>query len=400
MTTPFLSCDDVLLALDRFIRAELPSETVPLEAALGRCLAEPVRSPVDVPLFSKSAMDGFAFRSEHLKAGGRVRLPVTGVALAGHPFKGETDPRGALRIMTGAPVPDTFDTVIPFEHVIEAEGCIEFDASAVRPAANVRLQGEEFHAGDELIPAGAFLTPEAVGLAASAGRSELPCRRLRVVVFASGDELREPGRELADGKIYNANAYLLTSLLRSWGADVEYLGILPDEFETMRARLEEAALRCDLLLTSGGVGEGDKDLVGRVVGETGELHHVHVKQRPGKPLSYGRIGRAYFMALPGNPAACAVSAHLYVRRAVERLCGATPSPLVDAVVTTTTKLKGRIGRTDCIRGHLDETGFAASPRSASSTLAGLNDADVLALLPENCAGLEPGKAVRVKLLRR
>lgn len=400
MTTPILSCDDVLLALDRFIRVELPSETVPLDAALGRCLAEPVRSPVDVPLFSNSAMDGFAFRSELLKAGGRLRLPVMGATFAGHPFEGEPDPEGALRIMTGAPVPDAFDTVIPFEHVLESEGFIEFDASAVRPAANVRLKGEEFRAGDELIPAGAFLTPEAVGLAASAGSAELRCRRLRVVVFASGDELREPGKELGDGKIYNANAYLLTALLRSWGAEVEYLGILPDDHETMLARLKEAALRCDLLLTSGGVGEGDKDLVGRVVNEAGELHHVHVKQRPGKPLSYGRIGEACFMALPGNPAACAVSARLYVRRAVERLYGATPSPLVDAAVTTTTKLKGRLGRTDCIRGRIDEQGFVASPRSSSSTLAGLNDADALALLPEDCAELQPGETVRVKLLRR
>lgn len=240
--TDFISVEKVYGILDAAITPISRKERLPLRDALGCVLAESLYAANDVPAFNNSAMDGFAFPGSSLPAHGLARLPVEGVSYAGVPYCGEYSPRTALRVMTGAAVPEGADTVIPFEHVRETtddagQTWIEFPHDEVKPGANLRLKGEEMKAGSIVMPAGLVLTPEWIGMAASLGHAELLVRRIRVAVFSTGDELAAPGTPgpLGTGRIYNANSPLIAALAQSWGAQVEDLGILPDNPEAIRS---------------------------------------------------------------------------------------------------------------------------------------------------------------------
>ena len=217
--TDFISVEKVYGILDAAITPISRKERLPLRDALGCVLAESLYATNDVPAFNNSAMDGFAFPGSSLPAHGLTRLPVEGVSYAGVPYCGEYSPRTALRVMTGAAVPEGADTVIPFEHVRETtddagQTWIEFPHDEVKPGTNLRLKGEEMKAGSIVMPAGLVLTPEWIGMAASLGHAELLVRRIRVAVFSTGDELAAPGTPgpLDTGRIYNANSPLIAAL--------------------------------------------------------------------------------------------------------------------------------------------------------------------------------------------
>jgi len=232
------------------------------------------------------------------------------------------------------------------EHVRETtddagQSWIEFPHDEVKPGANLRLKGEEMKAGSIVMPAGLVLTPEWIGMAASLGHAELLVRRIRVAVFSTGDELAAPGTPgpLDTGRIYNANSPLIAALAQSWGAQVEDLGILPDNPEAIRSAFLDLGSRVDFIVTSGGVGEGEHDYTSKVFAELGgDLSHHHISQRPGKPFSFGRLGEAgpWFIALPGNPVAAAVSAKLYLHRAVRLAAGALSDEIGGKVVPAST----------------------------------------------------------------
>lgn len=412
--TDFISVEKVYGILDAAITPISRKERLPLRDALGCVLAESLYATNDVPAFNNSAMDGFAFPGSSLPAHGLARLPVEGVSYAGVPYCSEYSPRTALRVMTGAAVPEGADTVIPFEHVRETtddagQTWIEFPHDEVKPGANLRLKGEEMKAGSIVMPAGLVLTPEWIGMAASLGHAELLVRRIRVAVFSTGDELAAPGTPgpLDTGRIYNANSPLIAALAQSWGAQVEDLGILPDNPEAIRSAFLDLGSRVDFIVTSGGVGEGEHDYTSKVFAELGgELSHHHISQRPGKPFSFGRLGEAgpWFIALPGNPVAAAVSAKLYLHRAVRLAAGALSDEIGGKVVPARalSRVKGRTGRTDIVRGHLEPQGEvltftpAGSQGSAMlSTLAGMN---ATAVLPEDTASAEAGSFVECLLL--
>ena len=385
------------------------TERLPLAQAEGAVLAETISAPFDAPAFTNSAMDGFAFASEALAAGGEVRLPVAGASYAGSRPGEALTPGTAMRIMTGAPVPTGADTVIPFERTTSEGKFVVFPADRVKAGANVRLRGEEFHAGSAVIPAGTVLTPDWTGLAASLGRAELAVRRIRVTVFATGDELAAPGTPapLPQGRIYDANSATIGALLRKWGAEVRDLGILPDDPAAIRRALEEALAGSDFLVASGGLGAGEHDYTNRVLTEMGcGVTHHHVSMRPGKPFSFGRFAsesERWFMALPGNPVAAAVSASLFLRRAILLAAGASgPLGLREVPAVAGAVLKGRTGRTDLIRGKLSIAKGALTflpAKSQSSgmltTLAGMTAMAVLDTLSERA---EAGDAVRCLLL--
>ncbi len=381
-------------------------ESLPLDAALGRFLAQDVTSPIPVPRFNNSAMDGFAFSSAELKLGSHdstVSLKIVGASYAGAPFEGQVGPTEGIRIMTGAEVPAGLDTVIPFEkaHFCEGTGELTFKADAVKPGANVRLRGEEIEEGAAAIKAGTRLTAAHIGLAASLGAGTLLCRRIRVTIFATGDELAEPGRPLHAGCIYNSNSHLLAALCRRWGCEVRDLGILPDSAEAQRSALKEAAAQTDFLVTSGGVGEGDKDITTSVLAELADMTHYHIRMRPGKPFSFGALRgghSGWCMALPGNPVAAAMSAQLFLRDAIWRAAGAGPAPRECFPAEAAAAIRGRIGRTDFVRGRLEAKDgrlrFTPTPSQSSAmltTLAGMNAA---VILEENAAGAAEGAQVR------
>lgn len=403
--TDYISIREVYGILENAISPILRSECLPLSEAEGAVTAEAITAPFDAPPFTNAAMDGFAFNRNVLSAGGTITLPVVGTSYAGAPFQGTFPPNGAIRIMTGAPVPEGADTVIQFERTESTDTTVTFEASAIKAGANVRHRGEEFSMGATVIPPGTLLTPAWTGLAASLGRDKVTVRKLRVAVFATGDELSAPGTPppLPVGHVYNANSATVCALLRHWGAVATDLGILPDNPIAIREALEDALTHCDILVASGGLGEGEHDYTNRVLSDMGcGITHHHVAMRPGKPFSFGRFATTenrYFMALPGNPVAAAVSATLFLRRAMRLATGAmTALELEEVPAQTALPLKARTGRTDLVRGTLSVREgvltFTPMHSQASGMLTTLAGANAMAVLDEHTDHADAGEVVR------
>lgn len=279
------------------------SETLDLADAFGRVLAKDVVSPLTVPPFSNAAMDGYALRAADVAAVG-TRLPISQRVAAGE-FPRAHVPGTAARIFTGAPVPDGADTVVMQEYCVQ-EG--EDVIINLRPPAgeHVRLAGADIQAGQVILPAGSSLSSAALGLVASVGIGEVQVfRRLKVGIFFTGSELTLPGQPLAPGKIYNSNRYIMRGFLAGLGADIIDLGIVPDSREATRAALRQAAAEADVVITSGGMSEGDEDHVIASVKAEGRIDVWKIASKPGKPLAFGAVskkrGEASFIGLPGNP---------------------------------------------------------------------------------------------------
>jgi molybdopterin molybdotransferase len=324
MPPPLRPLDEALE--DLLSRAEPVPETelLPTLEAATRVLATDLRSGIDVPSADNTQMDGYAVRAADVPAPG-TRLPVVHRIPAGHvgqPLAAGT----AARIFTGAFIPPGADAVVMQEQCT-ADG----DAVVIGhvPVAGewVRRLGEDILGGSVILRAGARLSPQAVGLAASVGLAEVPVRRrVRVGCFFTGDELVMPGQPLPPGAIYNSNRFVLVSLMRALGCEVTDLGIVPDSLPDTRAALRQAAQRCDLVVTSGGMSVGEEDHVRPAVQAEGELHQWQIAIKPGKPLAYGRLrratdGHAHFIGLPGNPVSSFVTFLLLVRPFILRLQG-------------------------------------------------------------------------------
>ena len=312
--------------------AELLAQAVPLAQteqlstfdADGRVLAQDLVSALQVPSFDNSAMDGYAMRAADVPAAGSV-LPVSQRIAAGS--VGEALAAGtAARIFTGAPVPAGADVVVMQEECTALEdGRVQINA-AVKPGQNIRRAGEDIALGSTIVAAGTRLTPAELGLAASIGCATLQvARRPRVALFSTGDELVMPGdvapQDLPAGSIYNSNRFFLRAMLQRLGCEVLDQGIVPDSYEATVAALQTAAQDCDLVLTSGGVSVGEEDHVKPAVEALGSLDLWAIAIKPGKPFAYGKVGKAHFIGLPGNPVSSFVTFALLVRPFVLRLQG-------------------------------------------------------------------------------
>ena len=312
--------------------AELLAQAVPLAQteqlstfdADGRVLAQDLVSALQVPSFDNSAMDGYAMRAVDVPAAGSV-LPVSQRIAAGS--VGEALAAGtAARIFTGAPVPAGADVVVMQEECTALEdGRVQINA-AVKPGQNIRRAGEDIALGSTIVAAGTRLTPAELGLAASIGCATLQvARRPRVALFSTGDELVMPGdvapHDLPAGSIYNSNRFFLRAMLQRLGCEVLDQGIVPDSYEATVAALQAAAQDCDLVLTSGGVSVGEEDHVKPAVETLGSLDLWDIAIKPGKPFAYGKVGKAHFIGLPGNPVSSFVTFALLVRPFVLRLQG-------------------------------------------------------------------------------
>jgi molybdopterin molybdotransferase len=329
-----LDMDQALDLLLSHARPLTQTETVDLLAGLGRVLAEPLISPVVVPPWDNSAMDGYGVRTADLGPDG-ARLPVTQRIPAG--ARGEPlVPRSAARIFTGAPVPAGADAVVVQEVCTSGEdaaGTWVQIPGGIAPGAHIRRAGEDIAAGAEVIPAGTRLGPQHLGLAASVGAATLPVyRRLRVAVFSTGDELANPGAPLGPGQIYNSNRYTLSALVTALGCEVVDLGIVPDTLEATIAALSQAASRADLILASGGVSVGEEDHVKPAVEVLGSLDLWRIAMRPGKPVAFGHVAGTPFIGSPGNPVSLFVTACLFARPFILLQQGVTgpvrPQPLM------------------------------------------------------------------------
>ena len=300
----------------------LPAESVSLEEAAGRVLAEPARAVVDLPPFPSSAMDGYAVRAADTPG----RLRVTARIAAGKPAKSALAQGEAMGIATGGVVPEGADAVIPIEYVAEHDNEVEIGGE-VASGAHVRPRGGDIGAGEVVAEGGSVLTPARLGALAAAGIPEVRCtRRPRAAVLATGTELRRPGEELAAGEIYEANGLILSAQLAAAGAAVERIPAVGDDEAALRAALEDA-LQADVVVTSGGVSVGPHDLVRRVEAELGvEEVFWRVAVKPGKPIAFGTRQGTLVFGLPGNPVSALVGFELFVKPGVRVLQG-VPEPL-------------------------------------------------------------------------
>ena len=375
-------------------------ETVPLGAAAGRVLAEDVVAAMDVPPHDNSAVDGYAVFHDDLAAEGETVLPVAGRTAAGHPL-GHAAARGsAIRIFTGAAMPEGPDTVFMQEDV-RLDGDRVVLPPGLKRGANRRRAGEDVARGSTILRAGRRLRPQDVGLAGSIGLAALPCRApLGVAVFSTGDEVVEPGRPLAPGAVYDANRYALMALLRGLGVTVTDLGILPDRNARTAAAIAEAANHHDVLLTSGGVSVGEEDHVRATLMEHGTLHAWYLAIKPGRPLMLGQIHGTVFIGLPGNPAAAMVTFLRFARPLLLRLAGATEVEPILFPVRAAFERRKKAGRREYVRvslrlatdGVLEAHAFA---REGAGILSSLVDTDGLAELPEDMTRLEKGAMIDV-----
>ncbi|TDL78266.1 molybdopterin molybdotransferase MoeA [Palleronia sediminis] len=358
-------------------------ETVPLHAALGRHCTTDIRAPHAMPAFDNSAMDGFALRLADLD--GRCCLPVAGCVAAGD-APGTLPPDAAMRIYTGAPIPDGADCVVMVEACIDKGDRVHIDA-APTPGANIRRAGSDQSSGEVLIAAHTRIRPHHVGLLAANGLNAIAVtRRPRVAVYSTGDELSEG--VCRPGHIPDANRPMLCALLAEAGAEVEDRGILPDDLDATAAAFAALDDRFDLIVTSGAVSMGGKDHVRAALRAAGgDLDGWRVALKPGKPVMFGRLGTAAFTGLPGNPFAVHVGFHLFVAAQLARLVGATPADFATDPAVAGFDWTRKPGRAEVFpvrrTGH-DTAGRPVLERlgkSVSATLAPLAAADGLAMVP-------------------
>jgi molybdopterin molybdotransferase len=382
------SVEEALSLLLSHARPVADVETVPLETALGRVLAAPVASAIDVPPWDNSAMDGYALRAADL-TGEAPRLPVSQRIAAGDAGR-PLAPGTAARIFTGAPIPAGADTVV-MQEVCTADGDWVIVNQPPKPGANVRRTGEDIRAGSEVLGAGTRLGPAHLGLAASVGVDAVTVRRrLKVALFCSGDELVMPGRLLGPGQIYNSNHYTAGALLRALGCEVVELGIVEDTLEATCAALERGAATADLVLASGGVSVGEEDHVKPAVERLGSLDLWKIAIRPGKPLAFGRIGGTPFIGTPGNPVSMFVTFVLFARPFILRMQGREDvAPAVIPAVTDFDWPKPD-KRREFVRARLGPAAdgslrVQAYPSRSSAVLSSVAWANGLAVMPEGRA---------------
>lgn len=327
---PLLSLDEALARLTRAVQpfGAAQMQHVSTFDALGRVLAEAVRSVVDVPPADNTSMDGYVMRCADVPAAGTT-LPVSQripAGVAGAPLI----PGTAARIFTGAQVPAGADAVVMQEQCFALEGSRARVDTVPHPGQWIRRRGEDVRADSVVLPKGTRLTPQALGLAASVGAATLPVsRRPRVALFSTGDELVMPGEPLKPGAIYNSNRFTLRALVQALGCECTDFGIVPDRLDATRDALRRAAQDHDLIVTSGGVSVGEEDHIKPAVEAEGHVDLWQMAIKPGKPLAFGEVrrgglsapGHAYFLGLPGNPVSSFITFLLVVRPVLLHLQG-------------------------------------------------------------------------------
>jgi molybdopterin molybdotransferase len=401
---PLLPIDEVERILRERVMPVAEIETVPLNAAYGRVMANDILAPIDLPPFDNSAVDGYAVRAADLDRNSETRLAVTERVTAGTAPARALAAGAAIRIFTGAPMPAGADTVFMQEDV-RRDGETVLVPPGLAAGANRRLAGEDVRAGAVLLPAGRRLAAQHVALAAAVGLTQLPVRRrIRVAVLSTGDEIVEPGAVRPGAAVFDANRYLLAGLLAGLGAQATDLGIVPDDPQRLARAIAAAAQEHDLVLTSGGVSTGEADHVRSAVESIGRLVFWRVAVKPGRPVAMGVIPgsrpgtSAAFVGLPGNPAAVFVTFARVVRPLLARLAGAEPIPLVALPVRSTFAHRKKKGRREYVRVALRRgpdgvIEAVKHPQEGAGVITSLTETDGLVELLEDTTEIAPGASV-------
>ncbi|WP_182056413.1 molybdopterin molybdotransferase MoeA [Pantoea sp. ME81] len=375
--------------------------SVSLYEAAGRITAKPVTSPLDVPPFDNSAMDGYAVRLSDIVPD--REFPVAGKAFAGAPFNGDWPAGSVIRIMTGAPIPAGCDAVVMQEQTEQRAGGIVITA-AVTPGQNIRRIGEDIEAGKQVLEAGVRLGAAELPLLASLGIAEVSVlRKLRVAIFSTGDELQAVGQPLADGQIYDTNRFTVSLMLNKLGCEVIDLGVIADDPEALRKAFSEADRQADVVISTGGVSVGEADFTKAMLEELGVITFWKLAMKPGKPFAFGRLANSWFCGLPGNPVSAAVTFYQLVQPLLATLTGQTTRimPLRQRA-RATQRLKKSPGRLDFQRGILNrgEDGVLevrSTGAQGSHVFSSFALADCFIVLDRDRADVEAGEWVEVEV---
>jgi molybdopterin molybdotransferase len=367
-----------------FAAAPTAHATVGLLQAQGRVLAQTVTSPINVPGFDNSAMDGYALHVTDIASEAssfavvqRIAAGQTGVALA---------PNTAARIFTGAPIPEGCNVVVPQEHTTESNGSI-FLTQQVNLHQHIRRKGEDITKDDTVLVCGQRMGPAQLAMLASIGVAAVNVfRQLKVGVFFTGDELTEPGQPLAPGAIYNSNRYAINGLLKQLGCEVSDYGIVRDSAQATRDALQQAASENDIVMTCGGVSVGEEDHVKAAVIALGQLDLWQISMKPGKPLAYGKVGQADFIGLPGNPVSAFVTFLLMARPFLLKRMGATDTALRYLTAEAAFNWPRPDRRREFLRAKLERNALGQDtlqlwPNQGSGVMSSLAWADGLVDLP-------------------
>jgi len=400
-----LTVDAALALIAERVEPVVEAETVPLAAAAGRILARDLVATIDVPPHANSAVDGYAIAHADLAADRETVLPVSGRAAAGHPLDRPFRRGEAIRIFTGAAMPEGADTVMMQEDcTVESAGETGGENARVRLKPGIRKGANRRHAGEDLavgavaLVAGRRLRPPDLGLAAALGCTELPVfRRLRVALLSTGDEVREPGTVLPSGAIYDANRTMLAALLTGLGCAVSDLGIQADREAELADILATASAGHDLIVTSGGVSTGDEDHVKAAIERLGRLDFWRLAIKPGRPVALGQLNGVPLIGLPGNPVAAALTFAILARPLILRLAGAAMAPPLSFPVRAGFAYRKKAGRREYLRASLVRDGgdlvARKYPKDGAGILSSIVQSDGFAVLDESLSELVPGAIV-------
>ena len=388
--------------IERSVQPVAAIESLTIRAALGRVLAHDVVSASDVPAHDNSAMDGFAVCWSNLATIGDSRCRIAGKALAGVPYRGRVAAGEAIRVMTGAVMPDGLDTVVAQEFVREEAGEVIIPAGQVH-GQHRRLRGEDLAAGSAALAAGKILTPADLGLLASLGIAEVPIRRrLRVAFFSTGDELRSVGQPLDTGAIYDSNRYTIFGMLQRLGVEPIDMGVVDDNPAALEAAMLGASEHADAIISTGGVSVGEADFTRQVMAKVGDVAFWKIAMRPGRPMAFGHVGRALYFGLPGNPVAVMVTFYFFAREALLRMMGAhrVPVPLLKA--SSAAPIRKKAGRTEYQRGILSfaddgSAQVAVTGQQGSGVLRSMSEANCMIVLHHGQGSVKAGEPVDVLL---
>jgi len=396
-----LPVEEALKRINQSIETKDQVEQLPLVRLLDRVLAEDIKSPINVPPYTNSAMDGYAINGASLPAEQEKSFILAGTVFAGAPLDKPVPPNHCARIMTGGKMPEGTDTVIMQEHV-RIDGDNILIGSNHTKGQNVRFAGEDVKQNEVVLTTGKRLTSADIGLLAALGIEQALVRpQLKVSILSTGDELVPLGKPLEAGQIYDSNRYTLIAMLTRFGASIIDFGVARDNRQEVEKSFMEAAANSDVLITTGGVSVGEADFVKETLEKLGQVNFWKIAMKPGRPLAYGKLGGCYFFGLPGNPVSTMVTFYQFVLPAMKLLQGETRHNTLTLPLRCITPIRKIPGRLEYQRGIMEydtngELTVRTTGEQGSHILSSMAKANCFIILPMDCKNIEAGETVQVQ----